>query len=359
MLRPPEHRSQPLYFVNGWLDAAALGGLSIVVFLGLRLLADGASTPAVLQAAAIMSVFVNYPHFSATVYRLYQSPDNIRQFPITALGLPVVLLGAVAAALWQPEWVAPYFVTLFLIWSPYHYSGQTIGITMLYARRGGFEVGRWQRFALSAFVYSTFIVSFVQARKDEPMTRYGVSIPLIHFPEWFATAMIILMCGAAAVFLYLAFRWYRSNRCMVPPIVFLPALTQFVWFMPGKQTAMFFEFVPLFHSLQYLYIAWVMQIGLQLGRPASARTGGSITRETLRWGLSNYVGGMLLFIALPWLFVWVDLPMITVAGVVIAAVNIHHFFVDGVIWKLRNTTTTSPLLMSASDWTAQPNPAAA
>ena len=105
-----------------------------------------------------MALFVNYPHFSATVYRLYQSPDNIRQFPVTALGVPLLLVGAVAASLWQPELAAPYLVTLFLIWSPFHYSGQTIGITMLYARRCGFGIGRWERLALSAFVYSTFIV---------------------------------------------------------------------------------------------------------------------------------------------------------------------------------------------------------
>jgi hypothetical protein len=359
MLRPPEYPSRSPYFVSGWLDFTVIGGLSIIVFLALRLISDGEARPEVLQVVAVTSIFVNYPHFSATVYRLYQSPDNIRQFPVTALGVPLLLIGAVAASLWQPEWVAPYFVTLFLIWSPYHYSGQTIGITMLYARRSGFEVSRWQRIALSAFVYSTFIVSFVSSRNEQPLVRYGVSIPVIHFPPWFGTVVIAVMCAGAAVFLWFVLAWCRSRRGMPPAIILLPAVAQFVWFLPGRQTAMFYEFVPLFHSLQYLYIAWAMQIGLRLGQPADARVSGSVLQESLRWALRNYVGGMLLFIALPWLLFWVDVPLVTSAGIVIAAVNIHHFFVDGVIWKLRNTADTSPLMMNAADWAPRRAPGVA
>jgi hypothetical protein len=327
-----------------------IGGVSIIAFLLLRLLSDGETTPAVLQAVVVTSVFVNYPHFSATLYRLYQSPDNLRQFPVTSLGLPLLLVAAVAASLWQPGLLAPYLVMLYLVWSPYHYSGQTIGITMLYARRSGFEVGRWQRVALSAFVYSTFIVNFVHPRNDEPITRYGVTIPVVHFPAWFDAVMIAVMCVGAAAFIWFVLVWCRSHRKILPPIVLVPAVAQFVWFLPGKQTAMFFEFVPLFHSLQYLYIAWAMQIGLRLGQSAGATAPRSILRESSRWALRNYIGGMLLFIALPWLLFWVDVPMITAAGIVIAAVNIQHFFVDGVIWKLRNTTATSPLMMNAADW---------
>ena len=147
--------TRSLYFVNWWIDAAAIGGLSIVAFVVARLFADGGTRTAELaQAGAILSVFINYPHFSATIYRLYENPDSARQFPVTAYALPFVLLGAVAASLWQPALIAPYFVLLFLIWSPYHYSGQTLGITMIYARRAGFQIERWQRLALSTFIFS-------------------------------------------------------------------------------------------------------------------------------------------------------------------------------------------------------------
>jgi hypothetical protein len=33
---------------------------------------------------------------------------------------------------------------------------------------------------------------------------------------------------------------------------------------------------------------------------------------------------------------------------------VHHFFVDGVIWKLKNRTTSSPLMMSFRDLVDRP-----
>ncbi len=360
MLGAASRPSRSLYFLNWWLDAAAIGGLSILAFVVARLLADsGGRTLELAQVGAILSVFVNYPHFSATVYRLYESRDSARQFPVTAYGLPFVLLGAVAASLWQPDLVAPYFILLFLIWSPYHYSGQTLGITMIYARRVGFDIGRWQRLALSAFVFSTFVVSLVHRQRGEPTASHGVTLPSIPFPDWFEPVVTVIMWAGAAGFLWFVIDWCRTRRQMLPPIVLLPAASQFVWFMPGMQTAAFYEFVPLFHSLQYLYIAWAMQVGLRLGRGEQERSWRSIRAVTAKWGLWNYFGGIVLFIGLPWLLFWVPLPMVTIAGVVVAAVNIHHFFVDGVIWKLRHAPSTSPLMMNVSDLAAPPRPAPA
>jgi hypothetical protein len=354
-VRQPDGSSRSVYFTNAWLDAALIGGLSIVVFVVLRFLFDGTSRPsAVIETATTLSLFINYPHFSATIYRLYQSPDNIRQFPVTALAVPVLIVAAVAASVWQADYVAPYFITLFLIWSPFHYSGQTIGITMVYARRAKFDIGRWERFALSTFVYCTFLISFTHAHGTRATNAYGITIPIIHVPAWFDAIAIAVMCVGAAAFLYFVAAWARKHQRLPPPIILLPAFTQFVWFFPATQSKIFYEFIPMWHSLQYLYIAWAMQIGVRSSAPSGARPVGSILSESLRWGVSNYVGGMLLFIALPWMLAWVNVPFITSAGVVIAAVNIHHFFVDGVIWKLRNVRAASPLLMNIADWAPQP-----
>jgi hypothetical protein len=130
-----------LYFVNWWTDRLIIGGLSIVTWAALLIFYHVVDTQPIVWLALVLSLVVNYPHFSATVYRLYQSPDNIRQVPVTAWGLPLILFGAVGAAFWQPNAIAPYFRMLFPLWSPYHYSGQTIGLTMVYARRAGFSIG--------------------------------------------------------------------------------------------------------------------------------------------------------------------------------------------------------------------------
>src|SRR5262249_36731252 len=121
----PAPAALPLYFVNWWVDAALVGGLSIAAWLVIAAFAGADSKP-ILVLSLILALLFNCPHFSATLYRLYQSPEHIRQFPVTACGLPFVMLGAVFACFWLPQTVAPYFLMLYVLWSPYHYSGQTV-----------------------------------------------------------------------------------------------------------------------------------------------------------------------------------------------------------------------------------------
>jgi hypothetical protein len=95
--------ASPLHFVNWWTDALIIGGLSIITWAALLAFYHSADTQPIFWFAVVLSLLVNYPHFSATVYRLYQNPDNIRQFPVTAWGLPLILFGAVVASFWQPN----------------------------------------------------------------------------------------------------------------------------------------------------------------------------------------------------------------------------------------------------------------
>ena len=141
---------------------------------------------------------------------------------------------------------------------------------------------------------------------------------------------------------------------MLPPIILVPTIAQFTWFIVGAPSGLFYELVPMFHSLQYLYIAWIVQIGVTLGTEGSPRSWRSIGAVTLRWGVCNYVGGILLFIALPAVLFWVNVPVLVVTGIVIAGVNIHHFFVDGVIWKLRDAPANSPLMINIPNLAAAP-----
>src|ERR1700686_2030094 len=88
-------RQSSLYFVNWWFDTMMIGGVSILTWAGLSMFYSGLDINAVLCFSLIANGFINFPHFSATVYRLYQSADNIRQFPVTAFILPFVIFGAV------------------------------------------------------------------------------------------------------------------------------------------------------------------------------------------------------------------------------------------------------------------------
>jgi len=64
----------------------------------------------------------------------------------------------------------------------------------------------------------------------------------------------------------------------------------------------------------------------------------------------NMLGGFALFWGLPHVATWTfgyDINLTT--AVCFSAIQIHHFFVDGVIWKLKNPRVLSPLLVTLDD----------
>ena len=123
------------YFVSLPVDVAVMGGLSIALYASLWLLDVSVRTNTVVSLGAALVWVINYPHFSATSHRLYRTRENIRQYPLTAFAVPILLMAGAVLRCSPPTVIAPFFVKFFQIWSPYHFSGQTFGIGMLYARR--------------------------------------------------------------------------------------------------------------------------------------------------------------------------------------------------------------------------------
>ena len=347
---PSRRGPQRLYFVNAPVDFALAGGASIVAFLLLRTFHSGERNEWVYGAAAGLSWVVNWPHFSATSYRLYHDRAHVWQYPVTALVIPWLVLAAVIGSVFSPLLIAPYFIKLYLTWSPYHFSGQTLGVTLIYARRAGFAVGKWERLALSTFIFGSFATQTARFEVNPAgASYYGITYPGLGLPAWTVTALSTTMYVGGAAFLLFALRWCLRERRWLSPVILLPAVTQYVWFIPGNGWASFQEFVPFFHSLQYLLIAWSVQLKEKMDKDHIAPGASYVARESIRWGVLNIVGGAILFFMLPRLLSETGVELLFATGVVLAGVQLHHFFVDGVIWKLRRTTPTSPLMVNLAD----------
>lgn len=386
-LAKPTKPAQHLYFVNAFVDYGIIGLGSIILYAIFMLVlsteqkVNGSNFTNMMGIIAGWLVFAcNYPHFAATNYRLYHSKANMMQYPITALVIPWVIIALLIGSYLSPTIIAPIFVKIYLVWSPYHFSGQTLGISLIYFRRAGVMVGKWERFALSNFIYSTFLYSTAKGEvassaSDISITPFfGVEMSRLCLPGWVPDVVLVWMAINACLLLFLVGRWCVQNGRVIPPIVLLPAITQFVWFVPGNYLAAFNYMVPFFHSLQYLLIAWSMQLKEKMDRENIQPSVRYVVGETMRWGGINMVVGWLLFFGLPvlisvlgggtnasleWLhgFIpWLYLPQTGTGiglqfsiGVFISAVQIHHFFVDGVIWKLKRTTVSSPLMVNLDE----------
>jgi hypothetical protein len=337
------------YFINGVVDFALIGGISLVLYAICRT-SPVDWTAGIIVGGGVLTLLLNWPHFAATTLRLYGSRSSLRQYPATAVLAPLVSIAAVVGSFVSPLLVAPIFLKVFLLWSPFHYSGQTFGVTMIYARRNRLLLGRWTRSSLSAFIYLSFIAQ-TAASEVLPLGRdyAGVRIPNFGIPTWSPFVLRSAMLCFAVITLMLLLVDCARARKFPPVMILLPAAAQYVWFVAGANVPSYRALVPAFHSLQYLLIAWSMNAFGPVALYRSRSTRLQLLRRSACWFGMSLAGGALLFWGLPRALGPLGPTPMAAAGIVGACLQVHHFLVDGVIWKLKSRAVVSPLMLSLAD----------
>src|SRR3984885_7555526 len=124
--------------------------------LALAYFSMASSTRAWAIAFHALALLFNYPHYMATIYRAYHRSDDFHKYSIFTVHLTALL---VLTLLLSHYWVRmlPWIFTIYLTWSPWHYSGQNYGLFMMFSRRAGAKPSDTTRRAL----YGAFIVSYL------------------------------------------------------------------------------------------------------------------------------------------------------------------------------------------------------
>ena len=307
-------------------------------------------TPSHTHAWAIafylLAILFNYPHFMATIYRAYHTRSEFEKYKIVTLHVTLLLIltGVLLHAFY---WLLPWVFTLYICWSPWHYSGQNYGLLMMFVRRGGVEMTpnerRWIRTAFIA-AYVMLLASFETGGSTDPLIL-SLGIPA----KFTLPARVVLgTVFVAAVFIGFRRLILRSNwSALAAPLTL--ALTQFLWFVLPTllelhstyqipQTRYSSGILAVLHSAQYLWITSYFQ-------RREARAAGQSDWRMATYFLTLIAGGIALFIPGPWLVSRIFHFDFTTSFLIFTAiVNIHHFILDGALWKLRDTRIASLLV---------------
>src|SRR5579871_5287132 len=141
---------------NAWLDLiVGCGAWSApLLLLSYASMASSARTWSVVFYA--LALFFNYPHYMATIYRAYHRAEDFEKYRVFTVHITaVVLLTLLLSHFWIR--LLPWIFTIYLTWSPWHYSGQNYGLFMMFARRAGANPDKATRRAL----YGAFVVSYL------------------------------------------------------------------------------------------------------------------------------------------------------------------------------------------------------
>jgi hypothetical protein len=332
--------------------------LALLCFYGPAVRAELA--PGVLP---FLTVLIGAPHYGATLLRVYERREDRRAYALFAVHTTVLLAAAfVVSTRWML--LGSLLLTLYITWSPWHYTGQNYGLAVMFLRRRGVALdARTKRWVYASFVLS-YAVVFLAIHSQAPGSQYtppiysasGYRTLSLGIPDAFGTPLFDAALGgyllATAVALLRLLR-RGSLRALAPALVL--AVTQALWFsipvtmrrfhllaglepFAPTQAGWYFFWAALGHSMQYVWVtSWFARRA-----PGFSGTGPYLGKAllagTAAWGLPALLFAPGVLGRIPY-----DAGL---GALVAAVVNLHHFVLDGAIWKLRDGRIARILLRS-------------
>ena len=369
-----------------YLDFWLLGGASILVWLVMIAVQGFRTSWAVDQhfknltvTTASLSLLVNYPHFLIS-YKLAYSRGSafvLRNwwqliavpllmaavfvvayfnFAVPVTDLPVVSdlrsaltpWGANANVLSGPRlgdvlFTAVFNVMIFTV--GWHYTKQVFGCMMVYAHFDGYTMTKQQRDLTKWGLLSIWGMNFVYSNISGSESIFSnfkyhtLDLPNVAGP----ISQLVVGAGFCLVVYRVFYGNYRDTG-QVPSLNLLaPFVALYIWWLPQtRQYEYYFLLTPLFHSLQYLAFVYKMEDSrLKTVKHREVQATAVIVGVVL--------AGWLFFEFLPntvdnVLGTYNSWQMFFFFTAAMLFINIHHYFIDNVLWRFRDPEVREYLL---------------
>ena len=359
------------HLFNPWLDFLGLGGASLIVLALFFLLypRDELARSVLALSMLFLAHFVNHPHFAHSYQLFYSgfrdkafSPGSAlrAQYRIAGIAVPAALAAFFAAALAAGS--APLIglaANAMFFTVGWHYAKQGYGILMLDAVQKGRPFGAAEKRRLLWNVHLAWPTYWLMTNDALAAKDYwGLTYYVFDTPDALLAVMFAATAISGALVLRDLFRKWRAERTLPVNGLVAYAVSIYVWLYLARVDPVLFLVVPFFHSLQYLCVVWRYQANLEaetLRRPPEGRGAGPAWARTLPARLARFValGGLLGGIGF-WIAPHILDSVVGYDRAVFGAslflfigwtfINIHHYFIDSVMWRRGNPATRHYLL---------------
>lgn len=372
----PHNGPQSYLLISRMVDFWLLGGLSIALWIPVYFLQDQLSlakslTMAIPGVALTLAYWVNYPHFMASYKLAYtQGREFVVQnwFQLLLVPTVLVLLIAISFGYWNSSisdsslvhianatfsWLGLKtrlglypnlgseimgMMIVFLYFTVgWHYSKQTFGCMMVYAKLDNYRLNTLERNIIRYALLSTWWVTWLYSNCSEgTYPFYGLNIHRLNLPYvWFQASYFVVSGLFIAVAVVFLMKYYREKQS--PGWNFLvPMLALLIWHIPMLGNPQFFYLLAFFHSLQYFpFVAKVEKTRYRVNnRPkqtvrllaffAIMMLLGYLSFDLAPQQLDQSLQSRNLFNASFFMIAF------------LAFINIHHYFIDNVLWRFKN-----------------------
>ena len=350
-VRPPPAILTPL------LDLLCVGGLSLLVLVPLLL--SGVDTLGFIAIGVLAwgQALLNYTHFMASYRIVYRSREMILRHKWASIGVPVILVAGVVAALMEAQGGGRVLLTVFFAvasgYLAWHYTGQVWGMMASYAHLEGVPFDRVERLLIRSglrLLLAWHVLWFLKTalRNPGPVEQL--------YPVVSAGAILALGLGAVGLW-----RMRIRTQRIPPGRVLVPWVAIFVWYAALARWGLPALFlVQAFHALQYLEFPVRVELNRAM-RDAPGQAAGRMAGYALVLLLAAVAA--MLVVPGPAMSVVADLlgagPENLVPVLVMYVINIHHYFTDGVVWKISNPEVRRELFAHVVPAGPAPAPAVA
>jgi len=316
--------------------------------LALAYFSMASSTRAWAIAFYALALLFNYPHYMATIYRAYHLAEDFHKYRIFTVHLTALL---VLTLLLSHYWVRmlPWIFTIYLTWSPWHYSGQNYGLFMMFARRAGADPQKAERRALYGAFIVSYLILFLGFHTGPSTDSLFISLNIPALVSRWEQIVLFVLFIVLTVFGFARLSRATGWRKLAPAVTLfssqclwflLPAAISLIRGIEIPQSRYSSGVLAVMHSAQYLWIT-----SYYARREATTEKASSW--RPLAYFAVLVIGGIALFVPGPWLASRIFHRDFTTSFLIFTAlVNIHHFILDGAIWKLRDGRIAALLLNS-------------
>ncbi|MGE0753676.1 MAG: hypothetical protein AB7L92_00775 [Alphaproteobacteria bacterium] len=360
-------RNRP-YLISPFFDFMMSGGLAIIVIALILLLLPPQAADFdrhVLFASVLMAYLaylVNDPHFMVSYQLLYDKfPERLqrlrhhRELYLRTLAagvfVPVLMLGyfCYALALHDARLMNWAFTAMMLIVG-WHYTKQAFGVFIMLSAVKKVFYPQWQRLFFLVNSYVVWIVYCISALSyndhyDDYIAQVG-GLDLVPLTLFTLNADATNIVGGVFVFFALGSLllavWDRKNPAYSKTGL-LGYLSMYYLLLSAALHPMLILVYPFFHSLQYLLFVYAYRRGEAGHKLSTAQD--EMQRSAIRWQVVRSVGlalvlGVVFFFLFPALLEqWFNSQQnlfLPVTAAFIIFINIHHYFIDNVLWRKEN-----------------------
>lgn len=348
------------YLFHPVVDFFCLGGASLIALALLSLLSPASAWQAeTALVAALVANFVNHPHFAHSYQIFYRGFRNKawgdqypawlrRRYIVAGIVVPILLTGFFVAGYFSGNArVLGFGVNAMTFFVGWHYVKQGYGMLMVDAALKRRFFDEREKKVLLVNAYACWIASWLGLNWAAGESQYwGLPNVAIPIPDALFYAGIAAAAVTTLALIYILARKTAGGKR--PPVngtvAYLTSI--YAWLLFARINPLFILVIPAFHSLQYLLVVWRFQINRERGLAGvSAGFTRAMALRLARFAIAGLVLGFAGFWFLPSMLDKAAAYDREVFGAAMFLfvfwifINVHHYFLDNVMWRRENPDT--------------------